>query len=204
MKIGFELFVSAGPEMVRSLIDKGFDIFLHLKFHDIPNTVAAVCKAAAKVDVWMINVHASGGSEMMKASHDALATFDSPPKLIAVSVLTSMNDEQLKETGVNVSTKDQVQYLATLAKKAGLDGMVCSAHEAMLLRQSLGDEFLLVTPGIRPKGAEVGDQSRVMTPADAMKVGVDYIVVGRPITQSENPLEVIRTINDEMASVIEE
>ncbi|RTZ67410.1 MAG: orotidine-5'-phosphate decarboxylase [Aquificaceae bacterium] len=202
LKVGFELFVSAGPEMVRELIKKGFDVFLDLKFHDIPNTVASVCKAAAKLDVWMMNVHASGGSEMMKAAHNALDDLHNPPKLIAVSVLTSMSDEQLQEIGVDALAKDQVRHLARLTKKAGLDGMVCSAQEAILLRELLGNDFLLVTPGIRPKGADMGDQSRVMTPADAVKAGVDYIVVGRPITQSSNPLKVIQEINDEVKSAI--
>ena len=201
LKVGFELFVSAGPEMVRQLTDKGFDIFLDLKFHDIPNTVASVCKAAAQLDVWMMNVHASGGSEMMRAAREALSNFDSSPKLIAVSVLTSMSDEQLQETGVDALAREQVKHLAGLAKNAGLDGMVCSAQEASLLRGAFGDDFLLVTPGIRPQGADIGDQSRVMTPADAMKVGVDYIVVGRPITQSSDPLAVIEAINKEVAEV---
>ena len=202
LKVGFELFVSAGPEMVRQLISQGFDVFLDLKFHDIPNTVASVCRAAAKLNVWMMNVHASGGSEMMRAAHNALSDFSSPPKLIAVSVLTSMSDEQLRATGVDALAKDQVEHLSGLAKKAGLDGMVCSAHEARLLRELLGDNFLLVTPGIRPKGADTGDQSRIMTPSDAVKAGVDYIVVGRPITQSGNPLAVIREINHEVESAI--
>ena len=201
LKIGFELFVSSGPGLVRQLISKGFDVFLDLKFHDIPNTVASVCKAAAKLDVWMMNVHASGGAEMMKAAYDALSDLDNPPKLIAVSVLTSMSDAQLQATGVNASAKDQVKHLSYLAKKSGLDGMVCSAHEATLLRELLGEDFLLVTPGIRPKGADIGDQSRVMTPSDAMKAGVDYIVVGRPITQSENPLAVIYDIDDDIQGV---
>ena len=201
LKVGFELFVSAGPEMVRKLTNKGFDIFLDLKFHDIPNTVASVCKAAAKLDVWMMNVHASGGIEMMHKASEALGNFESPPKLIAVSVLTSMTDKQLQQTGVNALAKDQVAHLATLAKEAGLDGMVCSAREANLLRQLMGEDFLLVTPGIRPIGSDRGDQSRIMTPADAIRAGVDYIVVGRPITQASKPLEVIAMINAELSNV---
>ncbi|MCK5813144.1 MAG: orotidine-5'-phosphate decarboxylase [Cocleimonas sp.] len=201
LKVGFELFVSAGPEMVRKLTNKGFDIFLDLKFHDIPNTVASVCKAAAKLDVWMMNVHASGGIEMMHKASEALGNFESPPKLIAVSVLTSMTDKQLQQTGVNALAKDQVAHLATLAKEAGLDGMVCSAREANLLRQLMGEDFLLVTPGIRPTGSDRGDQSRIMTPADAIRAGVDYIVVGRPITQASKPLEVIAMINAELSNV---
>ncbi len=198
LKIGFELFISAGPEIVRQLIEKGFDIFLDLKFHDIPNTVASVCKAAAKLDVWMMNVHASGGSEMMSAAVEALNSFEQRPKLIAVSVLTSMTDDQLQQLGVNAIAKNQVARLAKLAKQSGLDGMVCSAKEAALLRKLMGGNFLLVTPGIRPLGADKGDQSRVMTPADAIKAGVDYIVVGRPITQSSHPLQVIAEINAEL------
>jgi len=198
LKIGFELFISAGPEIVKQLIEKGFDIFLDLKFHDIPNTVASVCKAAAKLDVWMMNVHASGGSKMMSAAVEALNDFEQCPKLIAVSVLTSMTDDQLQQLGVNAIAKNQVVRLAKLAKQSGLDGMVCSAKEAALLRELMGENFLLVTPGIRPLGADKGDQSRVMTPADAIKAGADYIVVGRPITQSSHPLQVIAEINAEL------
>ncbi len=198
LKIGFELFISVGPEIVRQLIEKGFDIFLDLKFHDIPNTVASVCKAAAKLDVWMMNVHASGGSEMMSAAVEALNGFEQRPKLIAVSVLTSMTDDQLQQLGVNATAKNQVARLAKLAEQSGLDGMVCSAKEALLLRQLMGENFLLVTPGIRPLGVDKGDQSRVMTPSEAIKAGVDYIVVGRPITQSNQPLQMIAEINAEL------
>lgn len=207
LKIGFELFISAGPNLVEKLTEKGFDIFLDLKFHDIPNTVASVCKAAAKLNIWMMNVHASGGSEMMKAAYHAL--YDevteniNPPKLIAVSVLTSMSDEQLQQTGVNAVAKDQVIHLAGMAQQAGLDGMVCSAQEAALLRQKLGKDFLLVTPGIRPAGSKKGDQSRVMTPAAAIRAGVDYLVVGRPITQADNPLDVIQQINAEVHDALQ-
>ncbi len=202
LKIGFELFVSAGPEMVRELTALGFDVFLDLKFHDIPNTVASVCKAAAKLDVWMMNVHASGGSAMMQAAYDAISDFENKPKLIAVSVLTSMTDEQLQQTGVNAVAKDQVARLAKLAQQTGLDGMVCSAREAGLLRELLGQDFLLVTPGIRPSGSDKGDQSRVMTPANAIQAGADYLVVGRPITQANNPLEVITQINTEINDIL--
>ncbi len=207
LKVGFELFVSAGPEMVRKLTEKGFDVFLDLKFHDIPNTVASVCKAAAKLNVWMMNVHASGGSEMMRAAYNALhadkAENTKSPKLIAVSVLTSMSDEQLQQTGVNALAKDQVMHLAKMAQQAGLDGLVCSAQEATVLRQKLGKDFLLVTPGIRPVGSAKGDQSRVMTPAAAVTSGVDYLVVGRPITQAENPLAVIQQINVEVRDALQ-
>jgi orotidine-5'-phosphate decarboxylase len=206
LKVGLELFVSAGSEMVDQLTKAGFDVFLDLKFHDIPNTVASVCKAAAKLNIWMMNVHASGGLKMMQAASDALqneaGSFSQSPKLIAVSVLTSMSDEQLQQTGVNALVKEQVVHLAQLAKQAGLDGMVCSAQEATVLRQSLGDDFLLVTPGIRPVGSAKGDQSRVMTPAGAISAGADYLVVGRPIIQAENPLEVIEQINFEIANIL--
>ncbi|MCK5901908.1 MAG: orotidine-5'-phosphate decarboxylase [Cocleimonas sp.] len=198
LKVGFELFVSAGAEMVRLLTAKGFEVFLDLKFHDIPNTVASVCKAAAKLDVWMMNVHASGGAVMMQAAQKALSSFDQPPKLIAVSVLTSMNNEQLRSIGVAKKAKDHVLNLSTLAKKAGLDGMVCSAHEAQALREVMGKGFLLVTPGIRLEGSGHDDQQRVMTPREAMQAGVSYIVVGRPITQSAYPLAVIQQINHEI------
>lgn len=201
LKVGLELFVSAGSSLIEALSSKGFDIFLDLKFHDIPNTVASVCKAAAKLDVWMMNVHASGGTEMMRAARQAISEFNKPPKLISVSVLTSMSDEQLKQTGVDKRAKEQVVHLSRLTKEAGLDGMVCSAHEAKLIREAIGNDFLLVTPGIRPVGSAAGDQSRIMTPSDAAKAGVDYIVVGRPITQSGQPLDVIRQINKDMESV---
>ncbi|MCK5918145.1 MAG: orotidine-5'-phosphate decarboxylase [Cocleimonas sp.] len=207
LKVGFELFVSAGPEMVRKLTEKGFDVFLDLKFHDIPNTVASVCKVAAKLNVWMMNVHASGGSKMMRAAHTALHDKEVKNtrslKLIAVSVLTSMSNEQLQQTGVNALAKDQVIHLAGMAQQAGLDGMVCSAQEAPALRKKLGKDFLLVTPGIRPAGSAKGDQSRVMTPAAAIRAGVDYLVVGRPITQAKNPLEVIQQINAEVHGALQ-
>jgi len=206
LKVGLELYVSAGAEIVHQLTEAGFDIFLDLKFHDIPNTVASACKAAAKLNVWMMNVHASGGLEMMQVASDALQNethrASQSPRLIAVSVLTSMSDEQLQQTGVNTVTKEQVAHLAYLAKKAGLDGMVCSAQEATLLRERFGDDFLLVTPGIRPVGSAKGDQSRVMTPTAAINAGADYLVVGRPITQAENPLEIIEQINLEIANTL--
>jgi len=197
LKVGFELFVAAGPDFVKTLVDQGYDVFLDLKFHDIPNTVASACQSAANLSVWMMNVHAMGSFKMMHAAKQALLDLDSPAKLIAVTVLTSMDKEQLTSTNVILSPQDQVKSLALMTKKSGLDGVVCSAQEAKILREHLGEDFLLVTPGIRPKGAEVGDQSRVMTPAAARDVGVSYIVVGRPITQSEDPLKVIESINND-------
>ena len=195
LKVGFELFVAAGPDFVRTLVQQGFAVFLDLKFHDIPNTVASACKAAAQLGVWMINVHASGGAKMMQAAQQALQGFENPPKLIAVTVLTSMDKAQLSGTGVNADPDQQVLHLARLAADSGLDGVVCSAQEAGLLRKALGDDFLLVTPGIRPEGSDQGDQSRVMTPAQARDAGVSYVVVGRPITQAADPLAVITQIN---------
>lgn len=195
LKVGFELFVAAGPDFVRALVQQGFAVFLDLKFHDIPNTVASACNAAAQLGVWMINVHASGGAKMMQAAQQALQGFENPPKLIAVTVLTSMDKAQLSGTGVNADPDQQVLHLARLAADSGLDGVVCSAQEAGLLRKALGDDFLLVTPGIRPEGSDQGDQSRVMTPAQARDAGVSYVVVGRPITQAADPLVVIAQIN---------
>lgn len=196
LKVGFELFVAGGPDFVRSLVDLGFDVFLDLKFHDIPNTVAGACRAAAKLGVWMINVHATGGDKMMRFARKALSDLEHPPHLIAVTVLTSMDAEQLQKTGVMAdSPDDQVKHLAKLTRESGLDGVVCSAQEARMLRDTLGDDFLLVTPGIRPEGSQQGDQSRVMTPEEAKAAGVNYIVVGRPVTQSDHPLMVIAQIN---------
>lgn len=199
LKVGFELFVAAGPDFVKQLVDQGFDVFLDLKFHDIPNTVASACKSAAKLGVWMMNVHAGGGDKMMAAAKQSLVDCNSDAKLIAVTVLTSMDDSQLKKVNIQSAAEEQVKHLARLTQESMLDGVVCSAQEAKALREILGKEFLLVTPGIRPQGVDAGDQSRVMTPAKAKQAGVSYIVVGRPITQSNNPLEVIDTINIDMA-----
>ncbi len=198
LKVGFELFVAAGPDFVKHLVDKGYDVFLDLKFHDIPNTVASACKSASALGVWMMNVHASGSDKMMLAARQALTECDSTAKLIAVTVLTSMDKNQLSSVNVNETPENQVKHLARLAQKSTLDGIVCSAREAQMLRNDLGDDFLLVTPGIRPVGSDQGDQLRVMTPADARQAGVSYVVVGRPITQSDDPLSVIEKINLEM------
>ncbi len=199
LKVGFELFVAAGPGFVRNLVDDGYDVFLDLKFHDIPNTVASACSSAADLGVWMMNVHASGSSKMMSMAKQALDETGKDIKLIAVTVLTSMDDEQLELVNINVSAQEQVKHLAKLTKNASLDGVVCSAQEARMLRELMGDDFLLVTPGIRPSGTVTGDQSRVMTPLEAKKAGVSYIVVGRPITQSDTPLQVIEAINRDMS-----
>jgi orotidine-5'-phosphate decarboxylase len=195
LKVGFELFVSAGPDMVKKLMDMGFDIFLDLKFHDIPNTVASACEAASTLGVWMLNVHASGGDKMLQAAREAVSKVAKPPKLIAVTVLTSMDEMQLNGIGLQTEPQEQVIRLASLVKQAELDGVVCSAKEAAMLREHLGQEFLLVTPGIRPAGSDKGDQKRIMTPADAVKAGASYLVVGRPITQADDPCRVIEKIN---------
>lgn len=194
LKVGKELFTSIGPEWVRKQIEQGFSIFLDLKFHDIPNTVAKAVTSAAKIGVDIVNVHASGGSDMMKAAKDALEPFDNPPLLIAVTVLTSMSDADLADIGIQVTAEQQVLNLAKLTQKAGLDGVVCSAQEARMLKDALGESFKLVTPGIRPANSATDDQKRVMTPKEAMLAGVDYMVIGRPITRSENPEETVAEI----------
>lgn len=199
LKVGFELFVSAGPDFVKQLVDMGFDVFLDLKFHDIPNTVASACKSAAKMGVWMMNVHATGGDVMMSAAKQALVDCNSSAKLIAVTVLTSMDKAQLASINISVEPEQQVEHLAQLTQKSKLDGVVCSAQEARALRELLGEEFLLVTPGIRPAGSDVGDQRRVMSPLEANQAGVSYIVVGRPITKADQPLTVIEQINIDMS-----
>lgn len=196
LKVGKEMFTLFGPDFVKVLVDKGFDVFLDLKFHDIPNTVAKACKAAAELGVWMVNVHASGGVPMMKAAKEAIANSSNPStKLIAVTVLTSMDEEQLSGVISGVTPQEQVLRLAALTHQAGLDGIVCSAQEAQALRAQYNEDFLLVTPGIRPEGADVGDQKRVMTPPDAMKAGVSYLVMGRPITKADDPIVVLNSVN---------
>ncbi|WP_298440157.1 orotidine-5'-phosphate decarboxylase [uncultured Ferrimonas sp.] len=196
LKVGKELFTLFGPELVRQLIAKKFDVFLDLKFHDIPNTVAKAVTAAAELGVWMVNVHASGGGNMMRAAAKALQPYgDKAPLLIGVTMLTSMTEPELAELNIDKSANDHVLSLATLAQQCGLDGVVCSAKEASLLKQTLGQEFKLVTPGIRPAGADNGDQQRVMTPQQAISAGSDYLVVGRPITQSDDPIAMLDSIN---------
>jgi orotidine-5'-phosphate decarboxylase len=200
LKVGKELFVVAGPEPVRWLIGRGFNVFLDLKFHDIPNTVAQACVAATRLGVWMLDVHASGGRAMLRAARDAVdATAKemgrAPPLLIAVTVLTSLADHDLAELGVQHSANDQVRRLAQLAQHCGLDGVVSSAQEAASLRALCGPGFRLVTPGIRPAGASKDDQARIVTPRDAVAGGADFLVVGRPITQAADPAAALRAIN---------
>ena len=203
LKVGKELFTSAGPELVRQLVGLGHDVFLDLKFHDIPNTVARACEAAAQLGVWMVNVHASGGRRMMEAASAALRNAEGRrPLLIGVTVLTSMGPEDLAEVGVEVDPAAQVERLARLAKASGLDGVVCSPREASQLRASLGDDFVLVTPGVRPADASMDDQTRVMTPADAIRDGSGYLVVGRPITQVKNPVKALEAINMEIRDAL--
>ena len=195
VKVGKELFTIAGPDLVRKLVESGFQVFLDLKFHDIPNTVAAAVRAAANLGVWMVNVHASGGERMMKAAAEALAPLgEDRPLLIGVTVLTSTSEDELAPVGVNRALKDQVLALAKLAKASGLDGVVCSAQEAEVLKAACGSEFALVTPGIRPIGADAGDQRRIVTPVDALRKGSDYLVIGRPITGAENPAAALKAI----------
>ncbi|HET8729597.1 MAG TPA: orotidine-5'-phosphate decarboxylase [Moraxellaceae bacterium] len=195
LKVGKELFTAEGPAIVRALQDLGFQIFLDLKFHDIPNTVAAAVATAADLGVWMVNVHASGGRRMMVAARESLEKGGYDTHLIAVTVLTSMERADLVDIGLDVEPLQQVRRLAALTSDCGLHGVVCSAQEAALLRNAHGPDFLLVTPGIRPADSAAGDQRRVMTPVDAMSAGVSYMVIGRPITQATDPGAALRAIN---------
>ena len=200
VKVGKELFTSAGPVLVEKLVNQGFGVFLDLKFHDIPNTVAKACEAASKLGVWMLNVHASGGLPMMQAAKEAVAKSGHNPLLIAVTVLTSMDETTLQQLGVSGSLQDHVLHLTTLTQQAGLDGVVCSAQEAKLLRDTFGRDFCLVTPGIRPRNAAADDQSRIVTPADALALGSSYLVIGRPITRAPDPLAALNAIHLEIAA----
>ncbi|MEW5250786.1 orotidine-5'-phosphate decarboxylase [Microbulbifer discodermiae] len=195
VKVGKELFTIAGPQLVKELVAREFQVFLDLKFHDIPHTVAAAVRASAKLGVWMVNVHASGGARMMQAAAAALQSIDgNKPLLIGVTVLTSMAPEELAETGVDRSLGEQVVSLAQLAQNSGLDGVVCSAREAQALRSVCGFDFTLVTPGIRPLGSASDDQHRIVTPAQAVAWGSNYLVIGRPITGTAEPLAALRRI----------
>ncbi|MCR4535794.1 orotidine-5'-phosphate decarboxylase [Shewanella xiamenensis] len=199
LKVGKEMFTLFGPQLVKDIHDRGFDLFLDLKFHDIPNTVAKAVAAAAELGVWMTNVHASGGLAMMEAARKALLPYGKEaPMLIAVTVLTSMSDDDLKLIGIDVPAFEHVQRLAKLTKQAGLDGVVCSAQEASVLKSLLGQDFKLITPGIRPVGSEVGDQHRVMTPPEALAAGSDYLVIGRPITKATDPLATLQAIHQSL------
>ena len=199
VKVGKEIFTRSGPAIVEGLHKKGFELFLDLKFHDIPNTVAGAVSAAADMGVWMVNVHASGGQRMMEAAANAIANLARRPHLIAVTVLTSMEAADLEQVGVTDEPRVQVQRLAELAKRSGMDGVVCSAQEASMLKAACGQQFELVTPGIRPAGADAGDQRRVLTPVQARDAGVDYMVIGRPITQAAEPTAVVDEILQSLA-----
>jgi orotidine-5'-phosphate decarboxylase len=194
LKVGKELFTAAGPQLVEKLIAKDFKVFLDLKFHDIPTTVAKACQAASNLGVWMLNVHASGGSAMMQAALEGVSKSNHKPYLIAVTVLTSMNQASLNEIGIETSVENQVLKLAKLSQNTGLHGVVCSAQEAQLLKKHLADDFLLVTPGIRPASASLDDQSRVLTPSQALQMGASYLVIGRPITLATNPKQALLDI----------
>ncbi len=198
LKVGKELFTAAGPAFVEQLVSAGYGVFLDLKFHDIPHTVAAACRVAANLGVWMVNVHALGGRAMLAAAREAVVTSAHQPKLIAVTVLTSMGAQDLVEVGVAGSPEEAVTRLARLTRECGLDGVVCSARETAALRATCGKDFLLVTPGIRPASAAVGDQVRIATPGDAVRNGASYLVVGRPITQAPDPLRALEAINTEI------
>ncbi len=202
LKVGKELFTRCGPDLVKQLVARNFDVFLDLKYHDIPNTVAQACVAAADLGVWMLNVHALGGEKMMSAARQVLSGHDSP-LLIAVTWLTSSGQEELDALGIKATPQQMVSRLASMTKSAGLDGIVCSAQEAPILRQNMGEDFLLVTPGIRLADSQAenikqDDQCRVVTPGKAIENGASYLVIGRPITQAEDPCKVLRTINSEI------
>ncbi len=199
LKVGKEMFTRLGPAFVEKLAARGFDIFLDLKFHDIPNTVAAACAAAADLGVWMINVHALGGRRMMEGAAERLAVTTSPPLLVAVTILTSMGAEDIAEIGLLGTPADSVTKLALLAADSGMDGVVCSPLEAGLIRPQVETGFLLVTPGVRPKSSASDDQKRVMTPRDAIDSGADYLVIGRPITTAPDPLQSLRAIEAEIS-----
>jgi len=198
VKVGKELFVAAGPAVIDKLNAAGHEVFLDLKFHDIPNTVAGACRSAARLGVWMMNVHASGGEAMLRAAREAADSAARPPLLIGVTILTSLGDAELAAVGFAGSASDNVARLARLARDCGLDGVVCSAQEAPMLRPAMGAGFVLVTPGIRLASDARGDQSRVVTPPEALRVGADYLVIGRPITGSPDPAATLRAIQQSL------
>lgn len=198
VKVGKELFTREGPNIVTRLMDRGFEVFLDLKFHDIPNTVAQACRAAAAMGVWMLNIHAVGGEAMLQAARAAVGEEKKRPLLIGVTLLTSLTEADLKALGWPVAPEAAVLRLAQLARRAQLDGVVCSAHEAAALRKALGRDFLLVTPGIRPQSSAEDDQKRVATPAVAITNGADYLVIGRPITRAADPGAALEAILDEV------
>ena len=194
LKVGKELFTRTGPGLIQGLQDMGYSVFLDLKYHDIPNTVAAACRAAADLGVWMVNVHALGGRRMLEAAVEALDQATHRPWLIAVTLLTSLDESDVAEIGLDAGIETTTRRLALLSRRAGLDGVVCSAREAPVLREACGAGFRLVTPGIRPAGARQDDQRRVMTPVDALSAGADYLVVGRPVTRAGDPAAALRNM----------
>lgn len=198
LKIGKNLFTRAGHELLSALHGLGFEIFLDLKFHDIPNTVATAVHAAAELGVFMVNVHASGGIKMMQAARQALTGFERPPLLIGVTVLTSQTDADLQEQGITRTVAEQVLHLSQLAERAGLDGVVCSAQETSAIKALCGRSFVTVTPGIRPTWASTDDQKRIVTPKQARDNGADYLVIGRPITAAADPLAALTRLNEEL------
>lgn len=201
LKVGKELFTAEGPGFIRELVKKDFKVFLDLKFHDIPNTVASACAVAADLGVWMMNVHASGGRKMMETASNRLAQLNQRPLLIAVTILTSLSEAEIHEIGYSGTPEDNVIHMASLAASSGLDGIVCSPLEAAPVRKQTAGDFLLVTPGVRPAFASTDDQKRIMTPSDALNAGSNYLVIGRPITAAEDPLKNLRLINEEIAAV---
>lgn len=202
VKVGKALFTRAGPAVVTALHERGFQVFLDLKFHDIPNTVAGACRAAADLGVWMLNVHASGGVAMMEAAREAVGAGDDAPLLIAVTVLTSLDESDLSELGVVATPVGQVIRLATLAESSGLDGVVCSPSDLLRLREAVAPGFLAVTPGVRPAGAGHGDQKRVATPAEAIGAGASHLVIGRPVTAAADPMAALAAIEAELEGVV--
>ncbi len=198
LKIGKELYTHCGPALVEQVQKLGFDVFLDLKFHDIPNTTAKAVAAAASLGVWMVNVHASGGEKMLLAAKEALVNIKNAPLLIAVTVLTSMSDDDLLGLGITRTAAQQALFLAQLTRQCELTGVVCSAHEAAQIKAVCGHDFATVTPGIRPSFAQKNDQTRIMTPAQAVANGSDYLVIGRPITQADNPLHALERIVQEL------
>ncbi len=198
-KVGLQAFINFGPELIKDINKMGAEVFLDLKLHDIPNTVANAIEAISKLDVAMLTIHASGGLEMMKKAAEAANANKRSPKVLAVTVLTSINEKDLMDLGVSKSTDEQIATLAKLALSAGCNGVVCSPKEASLVRETCGEGFLIVTPGIRPRGKDTNDQKRVATPKQAVLDGADYIVVGRPITEAKDPTEAARDIIKEIA-----
>jgi len=198
LKVGKELFTRSGPALVEQLAARGFAVFLDLKFHDIPHTVAQACRAAADLGVWMLNVHALGGTAMMRAAREALEQSARRPLLVAVTILTSMADDDLQEIGLQGSAAENVLRLAALAQGAGLDGVVCSPREARAIKAHCGADFACVTPGVRPAGSASQDQKRVATPTEAIAMGSNYLVIGRPVTAAPDPARALADIHDEL------